>query len=66
MSYTTDTSAYADIIGLPHHVSRTHPPMPLSDRAAQFSPFSALTGLEEAMEETATEVIERVNRDDPK
>ncbi len=50
---------YADIIDLPHHVSAVHPPMSLSDRAAQFSPFSALTGLEEAMEETASDVLEK-------
>ena len=34
---------YADIIHLPRHVSRIHPQMPLSERAAQFAPFSALT-----------------------
>lgn len=35
---------YADIIHLPHHVSRNHPQMSMADRAAQFSPFAALTG----------------------
>ncbi len=35
---------YDDIIDLPHHVSRTRPPMSAGDRAAQFSPFAALTG----------------------
>lgn len=44
---------YADIIALPHHVSRNHPPMPRADRAAQFAPFAALTGYEEAVQETA-------------
>lgn len=44
---------YDDIIALPHHVSETHAPMPLRDRAAQFSPFAALTGYEAAIEETA-------------
>lgn len=47
------THKYDDIINLPHPVSKSHPPMPLSDRAAQFSPFAALTGYEAAMEETA-------------
>jgi len=44
---------YDDIIELPHHVSDRHPQMPLSDRAAQFSPFAALTGYDAAVEETA-------------
>lgn len=44
---------YDDIIHLPHHVSTRHPQMPLSDRAAQFSPFAALTGHEEAIHEAA-------------
>lgn len=44
---------YDDIIDLPHHVSPRHPQMPLSDRAAQFSPFAALTGHEAAIRETA-------------
>lgn len=44
---------YEDIINLPHHVSKTHPQMPLCDRAAQFSPFAALTGYEDAIRETA-------------
>ena len=37
---------YQDMIDLPHHVSRTHPPMPIQDRAAQFAPlrrFPAIT-----------------------
>lgn len=50
---------YDDIIDLPHHVSKTHPPMPLSDRAAQFAPFAALTGHHEAVKETARLVAER-------
>lgn len=45
--------SYEDIIHLPHHVSRTRLPMSLHDRAAQFSPFAALTGYEAAIEETA-------------
>jgi hypothetical protein len=48
-----DSHKYDDIIYLPHHVSTVHPPMPLLDRAAQFSPFAALTGHEEAIRETA-------------
>lgn len=44
---------YDDIINLPHHRSAKHPHMSLHDRAAQFSPFAAITGHEEAIEETA-------------
>ncbi len=44
---------YKDIIDLPHPVSKNHPQMSMRDRAAQFAPFAALTGLEEEMEETA-------------
>lgn len=44
---------YADIINLPHHISKKHPRMSLRDRAAQFSPFAALTGHKEAINETA-------------
>ena len=43
---------YGDILNLPHHVSETHSPMPIADRAAQFAPFAALTGYKEAIEET--------------
>lgn len=44
---------YDDIINLPHHVSQKHPRMSMIDRAAQFSPFAALTGHGAAIEETA-------------
>lgn len=44
---------YDDIISLPHHVSSTRPQMPRENRAAQFSPFAALTGYEAAIKETA-------------
>ena len=43
---------YADILFLPHPVSKKHPPMDRSVRAAQFSPFAALTGYEAAIQET--------------
>lgn len=43
---------YEDIINLPHHISKTRPQMDISDRAAQFSPFAALTGYNAAIEET--------------
>ena len=46
---------YADIIHLPRPVSKTHPPMSLRDRAGQFAPFSALTGLHAAADRTEQE-----------
>lgn len=45
------SNRYDDIINLPHHVSPKRPQMELSNRAAQFSPFAALKGYEEAIEE---------------
>lgn len=44
---------YDDIINLPHHVSTTHHRMSMLERAAQFQPFRALTGYEDAVQETA-------------
>lgn len=44
---------YDDIINLPHHTSERHPRMPMSSRAAQFSPFAALTGYGDVIDETA-------------
>ena len=45
-------SKYNEIMDLPHHVSKTRPQMPTSDRAAQFAPFAALTGYDDAVKET--------------
>ena len=39
-----ETNSYSDIIDLPAHKSAKHPKMSMNDRAAQFSPFAALTG----------------------
>ena len=44
---------YKDMLHLTHPVSATNPRMPLQDRAAQFSPFAALTGYDDALRETA-------------
>ena len=49
----TQPTNYDDIIHLPRPVSKRHPPMPLAKRAAQFSPFAALTGYEDAVRESA-------------
>ena len=47
------TGPYDDIIHLPRPVSKKHPPMPMSKRAAQFLPFAALTGFEAEIAEAA-------------
>ncbi len=47
------TDNYEDIINLPHPVSKRHPRMSMEARAAQFAPFAALTGYEDAIRETA-------------
>ena len=44
---------YKDMLHLPHPVSAARPRMALQDRAAQFSPFAALTGYDDALRETA-------------
>lgn len=55
---------YDDIIALPHHVSNRHPHMPVSDRAAQFTPFAALTGYDAAIRETARLTDQKVEQTD--
>ena len=55
---------YDEIINLPHHVSKTRPQMPMSDRAAQFAPFAALTGYESAIKETGRLTNERIELDE--
>ena len=54
---------YDEIINLPHHVSKTRPQMPMSDRAAQFAPFAALTGYDSAIKETGRLTDERIELD---
>ena len=55
---------YDEIIGLPHHVSKTRPQMPMSDRAAQFSPFAALAGYDAAVKETGRLTDEKIELDE--
>ena len=55
---------YSDIINRPRHVSKKHPHMSLYDRAAQFSPFAALTGYDAAVKETARLTDERIELDE--
>lgn len=59
-----NTTKYDDILYLPHPVSKKHSQMSLADRAAQFSPFAALTGHEDAIRETARLTDERIELDE--
>ncbi len=66
--YYRDSHIYDDIIHLPHYQSKERPHLSPQDRAAQFAPFAALTGHEEAIEETArlaqvkAETVERCTK----
>lgn len=53
---------YDDIINLPHHVSKKHPHMSMIDRAAQFSPFMALTGYGEEIKKTEKIVEKKADK----
>ena len=53
MALKDNSNKYDDILNLPHPESKKHPRMPMHDRAAQFSLFSALTGHDAAIKETA-------------
>lgn len=55
---------YDDIIDLPRHISKVHPQMSISDRAAQFAPFSALTGYKDAIIEVDRYTQEFIELDD--
>ena len=61
---TSRENQYADIINLPHHVSATRPQMSMMDRAAQFSPFAALTGYDAAIKETGRLTDEKIDMDE--
>lgn len=55
---------YERIMNLPHHTSSTHPRMSEHARAAQFSPFAALTGYDDAIKETARLTQQRIELDE--
>lgn len=57
-------SRYTDIIDLPHHTSNKHPRMSAIARAAQFSPFAALTDYDAEIKETARLTDEKVELDE--
>lgn len=58
------TNKYDDIIERNHPTSKKHPRMSIADRAAQFSPFAALTGHGEAIKETERLTQPRVELDE--
>lgn len=55
---------YDDILHLPHHVSPTRPRMSMAERAAQFSPFAALSGHDEAIRETVRAAEEKIRMEE--
>lgn len=55
---------YDDIINIPRFVSKRYPQMSMHDRAAQFSPFAALTGYDDAIKETARLTDKKINLDE--
>ena len=57
---------YDDIINLPHHVSKRHPQMSMWNRAAQFAPFAALTGYEDAIQDSIQENLRAFEEKDTK
>lgn len=59
-----DPHRYDDMLDLPHHQSATRPHMPETDRAAQFSPFAALTGYDDEIRETARLTDQRIELDE--
>lgn len=59
-----EMNIYEEIIDMPHHRSATRIPMPVSERAAQFSAFAALTGHGEAVSEAGRVTRDRIELDD--
>jgi hypothetical protein len=59
-----DLSKYLDIINLPRHISTRRAPMSISNRAAQFAPFAALTGYESSIREAARFTEQRIEPDE--
>lgn len=64
MAWINNKNDYSDIINLPHPESRKHKRMSMHDRAAQFSPFAALTGHDDAIKETARLTDAYINLDE--
>lgn len=58
------SNKYDEILSLPHHVSKTRPQMPMSDRAAQFAPFAALTGYDSTIKGSGHLTDKRIELDE--
>lgn len=58
------SSAYDDLLNLPHHTSAVQPAMPMQNRAAQFAPFAALVGYDALIRETARLTDQKVELDE--
>ena len=55
---------YEDILGCSRPISKVHPPVSMSDRAARFSPFAAISGYEEMVREAARDTQPRIELDE--
>lgn len=55
---------YSDVIALPRHVSRKHPPMDVNSRAAQFAPYAALVGHKDIIADNESLAAQKTNLDD--
>ena len=64
MDQKKDFSQYKDMLYWKRPISRNHPPMDIMDRAAQFSPFAALTGYGDAVKETARQTQRKQELDE--
>lgn len=58
------SSAYDDLLNLPHHTSAVQPAMPMQNRAAQFAPFAALVGYDALIRETTRLTDQKVELDE--
>ena len=59
-----ENDKYSDIINLPHHQSKNRPHMSNFDRAAQFSPFAALKGYDDEIDEAARLTDTQIDADE--
>ena len=58
------SSAYDDLLNLPHHTSAVQPTMPMQNRAAQFAPFAALVGYDALIREAARLTDQKADLDE--